>query len=629
MSVLSLPPSLLRALRPPARHPLSQWCEEHRHVVRGATPGRWRNANSPHLVEILDALNDPNVQRVTIMAATQIGKTELLLNWLVYLMSEDPGDTLFVMGSENAAREFSEERLWPTLLACDTTAALFRHRPKADHKRLSFSTGEMELDLAWAGSPVQLASRPIKNLCLDEVDKYPLLLRREGDPMSLAIERTKTYEDARIVACSSPTTRDGLIHRAWEESDQREWHVPCLACGHYQRLTFEHFRWPERPETRSHRQHADWLATRDVVRFPCSSCGHEHGERERTRMLRRGVWVPAGCTVDEAGVVHGAPEIPSRHRGYRVTTLGSTTVKRAWAKAAAKFVEAQGSLGELRNFRNGWLAEIWEDRAAALTESRIAALQGEHPRRTVPSGGLVLTLGADVQADLVYWVVRAWGVHEESWLVDAGACEHFEQLAQVLGFAWPVWDLGKGETDERRRVRLACVDSGYRTKEVYEWCRQDAVLRRPIKGQDHLSGQIWRGTAAETTARGRALAGGLRLYLLDTSALKDKMIRLQTLPEDVPGGWWTFAGIDDLYVQHQLGEHKVRKVDVRGRVTEVWAPRYAGAPNHWFDAEVYALAAAEMLGVWTLTPQSDLPPTPPRGASAGARTSHPRRRRSW
>lgn len=631
MSVLSLDASLLRALRPPARHPLSQWCEAHREVVRGAKPGRWRNRNAPHLREILDALNDPLVERVTIMSATQIGKTELLLNWIVYLMSEDPGDTLLVMGSEDAAREFSEERLWPTLLACEPTRARFAGRPKADHKRLSFTTGEMNLDLAWAGSPVQLASRPIKNLCLDEVDKYPLLLRREGDPMSLAIERTKTYDDRRIVACSSPTTREGLIFRAWEQSDQREWHVPCLSCGRYQRLTFDRFTWPERPDDRSHREHADWLAAQDAVRFPCEACGHEHGEPERLRMLERGVWVPAGCSVDAAGVVHGLPATPSRHRGYRVTTLGSTTVSRSWSLAAAKFVEAQGSLGELRNFRNGWLAEIWEDRTAALTESRFAALQGEHPRRTCPVPGVVLTLGADVQADLIYWVVRAWGPHEESWLVDAGSCERLEQLAQVIRFGWPTWTLEEGERAERRRVRLACIDSGYRTKEIYEFCRTDHLTLRPIKGMDHLSGQIWKGTAAETTARGRALQGGLRLFLVDTSALKDKMIRLQTLPENVPGGWWTFDGIDDLYVRHQLGEHKVKRVDNRGRVTEIWAPRSVGAPNHWFDAEVYALAAAEMLGVWTLTPQTDLPPAPPPRAAAGTGRvpGRSRHRRSW
>lgn len=628
MTTLQLSELELRALRPPARHPLSQWCEQHRQVVRGATPGAWRNAHSPHLVGVLDALNDPNVERVTIMAATQVGKTELLLNWIVYLMSEDPGDTLFVMGSENAAREFSEERLWPTLLACEPTRHRFAGRAKADHKRLSFSTGEMELDLAWAGSPVQLASRPIRNLCLDEVDKYPLLLRREGDPVSLAIERTKTYDDARVVACSSPTTREGLIFRSWEESDQREWFVPCVKCGHYQRLTFERFTWPERPETRTHRQHADWIATRDVVRFPCEACAFEHGERHRLALLRRGVWVPAGCTVDQHGQVHGMPDVPARHLGFRVTTLGSTTVKRAWAKAAAKFVQAQGNLGELRNFRNGWLAEIWEDRAAALSESRIAALQGEHPRRSLPTAGVVLTLGADVQADLIYWVVRAWGAHEESWLVDAGMVERLEQLGQVIAFGWPTWSIEKGELEERRRVRLACVDSGYRTKEIYEWCRGDPLTRRPVKGVDHLAGQIWRGTAAETTARGRALQGGLRLYLVDTTALKDKLMRLQSLPEDVPGGWWTHANVDELYTRHQLGEHKIRKVDRRGRVTEIWAPRYVGAPNHWFDAEVYALAAAEMLHVWQLTPATGLPAPPPAPRSSSPRPRTPRRR-SW
>lgn len=627
MSVLELSAAELRALRPPARHPLSAWCEQHRHVVRGAKPGPWRNRNAPHLVEILDALNDPDVHRVTLMCATQIGKTEVLLNWVVYLMAEDPGDTLFVMGSEEAAREFSQERLWPTLLACPVTQDRFAGRPKADHKRLSFSTGEMELDLAWAGSPVQLASRPIKNLCLDEVDKYPILLKREGDPVSLAMERTKTYDDARIVECSSPTTREGLIHRSWEESDQRELFVPCQQCGHFQRLTFERFTWPDRPEDRTHREHANWIAQRDVVRFPCEACGFEHGERHRVRMVSRGAWVPAGCTVDRDGSIRGLPETPSRHRGYRVTTLAATTVTRAWSKAAAKFLEAQGNLGELRNFRNGWLAEIWEDRAAAISESGINALRGDYPRRTVPAGGLVLTMGVDVQADLIYWVVRAWGENEESWLVDAGVVDRWEQLAQVQAFAWPLASDAAATGRTALRVAMACIDSGYRTLEVYDFCRVDQLQRRAVKGRDHLGGRTWQGTTVETTRRGRALPGGMRLFLVDTSALKDKVVRLQTLPDEVPGGWWIPQDIDDRYVEHQTSEHKIRKVDRRGRVTEMWAPRFVGAPNHWFDCEVYALAAAEMLQVWTLTPQSELPPTPPpRRQNSGF---NPPRRRRW
>jgi phage terminase large subunit GpA-like protein len=620
---LLLSPMELRALRPPARHPLSEWCEQHRQVVRSAIPGPWRNANAPHLEEVLDSLNDPEVEQVSLMCATQVGKTELLLNWVLYLMSEDPGDALFVMGSEDAAREFSQERLLPAMMACDATRHLIGPRPKSDRKILSFSIGDMELNLAWAGSPTQLASRPIKNLLCDEVDKYPLLLGREGDPVSLAIERTKTYDDAKKVLCSSPTTREGLIYRAWETSDQREYLVPCQSCGHFQRITFERLTWPERPEGRSHREHADWISTRDVVRLPCESCGYEHADRHRISMLRAGRWVPAGCTIDRDGNLHGLPETPARHRGYRITTISALTMRRAWSKAVAKFLESQGNPGALRNFRNGWLAEIWEDRAAAISENHITAAAGSHERRQVPDAGVVLTLGADVQDSCIYYVVRAWGPHEESWLVDCGVVDGFEQLAQIERAHWIV--AGKAET---RRIAMSCIDSGHRTMEVYEFCRADPAIRRPVKGKDHLGGQTWRGTAAQSTRRGRALPGGLRLILLDTSALKDKLTRLQTLPEDVPGGWWTFRAVPEDYVKHMTAEHKVRKVDKRGRVTEMWVPRYVGAPNHWFDGEVYALACAEMLQVWALSPADpdSVPQSAPRGRRGTGATS---RRRRW
>ena len=47
--------------------------------------------------------------------------------------------------------------------------------------------------LAGSNSPASLASRPIRYLILDEVDKYDRFAGKEGDPISLAKERQKTF----------------------------------------------------------------------------------------------------------------------------------------------------------------------------------------------------------------------------------------------------------------------------------------------------------------------------------------------------------------------------------------------------------------------------------------------------
>ena len=59
----------------------SQWADRYRYVAASTSPepGRWVSSRTPYLTEILDACTDRRVEQVYIMAASQIGKSELLL----------------------------------------------------------------------------------------------------------------------------------------------------------------------------------------------------------------------------------------------------------------------------------------------------------------------------------------------------------------------------------------------------------------------------------------------------------------------------------------------------------------------------------------------------------------------
>lgn len=67
----------------------------------------------------------------------------------------------------------------------------------------------MYLVIVGSNSPSQLASRPIRNLFLVEVDKYPGASKKESDPISLATERTKTFRNRKIFKTSTPTLKTG------------------------------------------------------------------------------------------------------------------------------------------------------------------------------------------------------------------------------------------------------------------------------------------------------------------------------------------------------------------------------------------------------------------------------------
>lgn len=609
------------ALRPPERITVSEWADRHRTLspITSSRPGRWETSFTPYLREIMDSISDPEVERVTLLSGTQIGKTEALLNAIGYVIDQDPGPALLVMPREEDATSTAARRIQPMI---EESERLRRHMTGqvSDWKQKEMAFNRMVLYLAGANSPADLASRPIRYLFLDEVDKYPMFSGREADPVSLAIERTRTFWDRKILMASTPTTRLGYIWREWEKSDRRRFHVPCPFCGKFQVLEFneDRVRWPEgeRDPVRIRRERLAW--------YVCAGCGREIPDdpEHKRRMLLGGVWVPEDGEVLPSGEVE-APA-GNDHRGYHLNALYSPWL--SWSEVAAKFLESKDDVARLLNFVNSWLGHIWEERAEVTEPEKVAALASEYERGTVPDGGKVLVAGVDVQRAMLYYVVRAFGLGEESWLIDCGRVERWEHLQAIL-FQTAWHRAGR----EPVRLRLACIDSGYRTDEVYEFCRRVRGIARPVKGQRQLAGIPIRAVRIDRNLRGEVFTGSMQLWHVDTTHFKDKLVRLMGLGEDGRSAWHLHRDPPQEYVRQVAAEHKVLIRNRRtGVASEEWVPRPGGGPNHWLDAEVYALAAAEMLAVYAMREAEE--PAPARAPEPDRREGGwlpSRSRESW
>ena len=101
------------------------------------------------------------------------------------------------------------------------------------------------LSIVGSNSASGLASRPIRILLMDEVDRYEIG-GKEGSPISLAIARTKTFWNKKIFMCSTPTIKGlSAIETAFEESDKRYYNVPCPDCNTKQILRWKNVIWEE------------------------------------------------------------------------------------------------------------------------------------------------------------------------------------------------------------------------------------------------------------------------------------------------------------------------------------------------------------------------------------------------
>ena len=257
----------LDALKPPDDITVSQWAEQYRQLSRKESnlQGAWRNSVTPYLVGIMDEFNNWETERIVVVKPTQVGGTEVELNALGYLIDQDPAPTLIVYPNDEIAESTSANRIMSML----ESPRLKRHFLKnaSSKKELQFTT-DMYIALTGAGSAADLSSKPIRYLFLDEVDKFKAATTQEADPISLSIERTKSYfSNRKIYICSTPTLKTGHIWKAKEACDiEKHFFVPCPHCGKYIELKFAQIRWPGKDEGLSEGDRAE------AAQYICQEC---------------------------------------------------------------------------------------------------------------------------------------------------------------------------------------------------------------------------------------------------------------------------------------------------------------------------------------------------------------------
>lgn len=203
----------LASLQPPEDLTVSEWAERYRvlDAKTSGSPGPWRNDKTPYLVGIMDELCNYETEEVIFVKPTQVGGTETILNSIGRIIQQDPSPTMVVYPSDTLGESIKKNRIDPMLNA---SPELKRRYHESDSSVSELQFDGMYLVIVGSNSPSQLASRPIRNLFLDEVDKYPGASKKESDPISLATERTKTFRNRKIFKTSTPTLKTGHIWKA-------------------------------------------------------------------------------------------------------------------------------------------------------------------------------------------------------------------------------------------------------------------------------------------------------------------------------------------------------------------------------------------------------------------------------
>lgn len=582
----------LEVLKPPESLSVSEWAERYRILDSrtSAEPGPWSNRRTPYLTGIMDEFNNYDTEEIVFVKPTQVGGTECMNNMLGYVITQDPAPTEIVYPTETLAISVSSKRLQPMIEA--SAPLTEKYDPNSPVLELNFS--DMFVKLVGSNSPVGVASFAMKYLFIDEIDKFPGASRKEADPVSLAEERTKTFRGRKIFKTSTPTLRSGHIWRAKESADcEKHYFVPCPHCGTFIELKFANLKWPGRDKDIKQAYGAEeilkkldaidaleddgeGLSDADRAEFAfyiCQECGCAITDQQKQQAVREGQWE----------IVRQNTHFPKKVC-FWLNTMYSPFV--SFSEIAKKFMEAKEDVEKLQNFVNSWLAEPWEDTKLRTSSDIVAQRQTDLPAYIVPDWAKLLTAGVDVQKGSLYWTIRAWGDYITSQNVAHGQVRDLEELVDIMNLAY------SKEDGTQMLVNLAIIDSGYDTDSVYDFCIDNAEWALAGKGATHEMTAHYR---ISTVNKPGSKATGLQLVLIDGGKYKD-MIASRMRKENGRGSWMVFSGCDEEYADQVTSEHKV-SVKSGNKYVMRWVKKESHGDNHYLDCEVYAMAAADILGM--------------------------------
>lgn len=560
--------NIAKILSPPPELTVSQWADNYRKLSQEASsePGQWNTNRAPYQREIMDAVNDAGCEEVIIMSSAQVGKTELLLNVIGYYIDYDPSPILCLQPTLEMAQTFSKDRLAPMLRDTPVLRGKVKDARARDsgntilHK--TFPGGH--ITMAGANSAAGLASRPIKIVLMDEIDRYPASAGTEGNPIKLAEKRTTTFWNRKKIKVSTPTIKGrSQIENEFLSSSMEEWNVPCPCCGKYQPYEWGRIHFSD-------------------VTMECKFCGEHLKEMEWKE--NPGKWIAAKDN--------------KKKRGFHLNEMASPW--KHWDEIIAEFKEANrelkehGDVEKMKVWINTTLGETWEEKGEAADED-VLLKRRERYTADLPDGVLLVTAGVDVQDDRFEVEITGWGKGYESWGIlyrkipgDMEKEETWDKLERFLDMELYF------ENKNSLLIACTCIDTGgHFTTQAYKFLKKMEKKQKRIFGIKGMGGE---GIPLVNKISTNNIEK-VKIFLLGVDSGKEiLMTRLKTVDEGP--GYCHFPinadrGYDETYIKGLSSEQRIIHFK-EGRPVLKWVKK-SGARNEPLDLRNYSTAAAEIL----------------------------------
>lgn len=580
--------SILRdAWTPADRREPWRWCEDHiRSIPYSPLPGPFRSENSPWIREVMEAIVDPKIRLVSIIAAVQSSKTTSPELTLCYIIANLPGPCLWLDQTDEDAKDESESRLQKLFESCEPVKKLFpKNKNKQRNCTIHFSNG-MTLWLLGAYNKTNLQRRSIRWLFGDETWRWPVGHMAEAEARTTAFGWL-----GKCVFMSQGGEENDDTHRKFETTDMREWHYKCPKCGKYIPYKWENVEWDD--DCKDENGEYDFSKINHSTALKCLECGEYFEDTDRMRRILN----------KDGKFIALNPNASKENVGFHWNALASMS----WGKLAelylrAKIAARKGDSSLLQQFYQKRLALAWREFAE---DYRLEIASGSYNSGDVwdeeagfnKLGEIIAPpfaeneviaplriMTVDVQMNCFYLVVRAWSINGSSRLLWHEKVLTWEDIEEI---------------QKRFRIldNLVFVDAGYNSFEVYKHCGERNWIA--LMG-DNRTNFFHRLPNGKTVLRFYSPVKHIfisryvkcRMHFWSNLNVKDTLARIRRNQNPSDGATWEVpTDISEDYLKQMESEHRIKKGN-----SWIWA-QIGNRPNHYLDCEAMNCAGALMLKI--------------------------------
>lgn len=574
-----------QSLTPLSDQTVSEWADSYRMLSSeaAAEPGRWRTERAPYQKAIMDAFTESDINVVVAKTASQIGKSDIMNNVIGRFSHLAPAPMMMLQPTIEMSQDYSKTRIAPMIRDTKVLKDIFKEVKSRETSNtiLSKQFPGGRLIMAGANSPAGLASRPIKILLADEVDRFPKSAGTEGDPVGLAAKRMTTFWDRVMGLFSTPTNAgDSRIEDEYVTGTQEEWQHQCPNCDEWHLLTHLDM-------------HTDYDSSIDkkgkkhvivkAVTWRCPDCGFGFTETEMRQAAQK--YIAQNASALAKGV-----------RSFFVNCFASPWVN--WSDVMQEWLEAQGDPEREKVVVNTRFGEAYEPKGNFENHQQFMRRR-ENYGAELPDGVLLLTAAVDVQDNRLEYEICGWGMAEENWGIKKGV---------ILGVpdTQEVWDMLDEQLDKEYRfasgkgliVARTFIDSGgHYTKETYAYCKKRFTRQRFVVKGSSVPGV----PLIHKYSKVKLVRGTIPLVMIGTDSGKQYIMDRLSIEEPGPKYFhWPLdesdgiamqlnRGYDEYYFKGLIAETKEPRRK-NGVLVYQWVNVAKDKRNEPLDLRVYNLA---------------------------------------